>query len=106
MNAIVCAPSSMCGYGGIGAASPSARAALELEQRRDVVDDLAPGQQRTDVRADARRVTARGEAREVLRVAADRAHHQSEAASLRVEDPAQPVVLRAILDPGREPALD
>ncbi len=42
----------------------------------------------------------------MLRVAADRAHDEREAAALRIEQPVEPVVLRSILEPGREPALD
>jgi hypothetical protein len=42
----------------------------------------------------------------VLRVAADRTHDQREAATLRIEQPAQAIVLRTVLDRGRQPALD
>ena len=84
----------------------AARAAVEFDQRRHVVDDLAAGKERAHVRDHAGDVEIRGKARKVLRVAADRAHHQRQAAALRVEDPAEAVVLRAVLDARREAALD
>ena len=52
----------------------------------------------TDVGAHARDAAARRERGQLLRMAADRAHHQRQAAALRVEDPLEPVVLRAVLD--------
>src|SRR5512132_225303 len=42
----------------------------------------------------------------MLRVAADRAHHEGEAAALRIEQPAQAVVLGPVFETGRKPALD
>ena len=84
----------------------SARAAFELDQRRRVVDDLAARHQRAQVGCDAGDRAPGDETGEMLRVAADRAHHERLPAALRVEDPAQPVVLRALLDARREPALD
>ena len=84
----------------------AARAALEFDHRRRVVDHLAPGHQRDGIGAQTDSAQAGDEAREMLRVAADRAHHQRLAAPRRIEHPAQAVVARAILEPCRKPALD
>ena len=46
------------------------------------------------------------EAREMLRVAADGAHHERLSAPPGIEHPAQPVVLRPVLEPRREAGLD
>ena len=79
---------------------------MEPDQRRHVVDDLAAGNERAHVRDDAGDFEIRGKARKVLRVAPDGAQHQRHAAALRIEYPAEAIVLRAILDACREPALD
>ena len=94
-------PAAACVTVNVPRAPPS-----KCDQRRHVVDDLAARHQRADVGDDARDVGARHEARQVLRVAADRAHHQRQAAALRVEYPAEAVVLRTVLDACREAALD
>ncbi len=85
----------------------AAHVAFEFHQRGDVVDDLAPRQQRADVGRDTRATcAARHERREMLRVAADGAHHQREAAALGIEDPAKAIVLRTILHARRHAGLD
>ena len=68
----------------------AARAAVEFEQRRNVIDHLAPRKRARRRRRTTRaRVEPGSEAREMLRVAADRAHHQRESAALRIEHPAK-----------------
>ncbi len=76
----------------------AARTAFEFDQRGDVVDDLAARQQRAQVGGNARAEQPGDEAREMLRVAADRAHHERLPAAVRIEEPAQAVVLRAVLE--------
>ena len=90
----------------LGHREGAAHAALEFDHRRRVVDDLAARQQRHRVGAEALGAKAGDEAREVLGVAADRAHHQRLPAPLGIENPAQPVRLRPLLQARREAALD
>ena len=84
----------------------AARAAVEFDQRRHMVDHAPPRHQRADVGDEPLRAHAGDKTGQVLRMAADRAHHQRLPAARRVEQPAQPVGRHAVFDPGRQAALD
>src|SRR6202011_1851328 len=79
--------------GRLGDGERAACAAVELEQRRNVIDELAPRDKRTDVGRDARHGEPGYEARQMLGVAADGTHHQREPAAPRIENPAEAAAL-------------
>ena len=103
-------PGSAAGFAGAAIAElhlPGApRIAVEANQRRDMVDHRAARHQCTDLGRQACDLQPRDVARQMLGVASDRPHHKGLAAACRVEQPAQPVVLRVVFEAHGQAALD
>ena len=83
--------------GGLRDRERSARATLEFDQGGDVVDDLAPGNERGNVGRCSGDVLADRRACQLLCVTADGAHDERQAAPLGIEYPLEALVLGAVL---------